>query len=406
MCAYSTVIEPGKFLVVQKKVITGYAMLKYPVTRGVWQNVKEWGNDHGYELHSELFFPNVSTTEWELPINGVSWLTAVLWCNAASEQDGMEPVYFDSDGNILRRAPDDYEEYYSVEDLDIRQKIYRNGFRLPTFLEWRIAALGGDPDLPDWKFKFAGGGDLAKVGWYGGEDGSGNCDDLRDVRILTPNRLGLYDMCGNVCEMTSANEHMGGAWSSPEDECAIFWDGQEEEHTSGETGDWIGFRPVYSEIALNEEQALDLVQKIPQLLQRIPENLKTENVCLTAVKKDEKAMNGVPEPLKERIKRLLQNGETHQNSSAQNTPSADSAAPPPLVKPDGPDSMIPPRQNQPPVQYYAGIDGRQAGPFDWAELDMLVKKGVINGQTLVWKAGFAGWIPAAESPDLKIILGS
>jgi hypothetical protein len=52
-----------------------------------------------------------------------------------------------------------------------------------------------------------------------------------------------------------------------------------------------------------------------------------------------------------------------------------------------------------------GLNGQQAGPFDWAELDSLIKKGGMNSQTLVWKAGFANWTPASDVSELKVILG-
>ena len=63
-----------------------------------------------------------------------------------------------------------------------------------------------------------------------------------------------------------------------------------------------------------------------------------------------------------------------------------------------------PWKNLPPVQYYAGINEQQAGPFGWEELDGLVKKGELTDNTLVWKEGFADWVDANSVDELKVIL--
>ena len=62
-----------------------------------------------------------------------------------------------------------------------------------------------------------------------------------------------------------------------------------------------------------------------------------------------------------------------------------------------------PWQNLPPVQYYVALKGKQAGPFDWAKLDGLVKKGDLKKKALVWKEGLADWISADSVDELKIL---
>lgn len=52
------------------------------------------------------------------------------------------------------------------------------------------------------------------------------------------------------------------------------------------------------------------------------------------------------------------------------------------------------------VQWFAGIAGQQAGPFDAAALQQQVAAGRITRDTLVWKAGMAGWTAAAQVPEL------
>lgn len=64
-------------------------------------------------------------------------------------------------------------------------------FRLPTEAEWEYACRsGGKPE------KYAGGSDVGRVAWYGGNSGS----RTREVGTKSPNGLGLYDMSGNVWE--------------------------------------------------------------------------------------------------------------------------------------------------------------------------------------------------------------
>jgi membrane protease subunit (stomatin/prohibitin family) len=74
-----------------------------------------------------------------------------------------------------------------------------------------------------------------------------------------------------------------------------------------------------------------------------------------------------------------------QQPTAQSAPAA--AAPPP-----------------PPVdtQWFISRDGQNLGPFT---ANQLPQQG-LAAQTYVWKAGMAGWLRAAEVPELAVVLGS
>ncbi len=54
--------------------------------------------------------------------------------------------------------------------------------------------------------------------------------------------------------------------------------------------------------------------------------------------------------------------------------------------------------------YMLVIDGQQAGPFGKEQLQELVQKDVLTGQTYVWKQGMANWEFAENVPEVKALL--
>lgn len=57
------------------------------------------------------------------------------------------------------------------------------------------------------------------------------------------------------------------------------------------------------------------------------------------------------------------------------------------------------------VQWFAGLGGQQAGPFDAAALQAHVAAGRLTRETLVWKNGMANWVPAGQVPELASLFG-
>jgi formylglycine-generating enzyme required for sulfatase activity len=110
----------------------------------------------------------------QYPVESISWLDAVRFCNRLSERHGLDP-------------------YYEIDGKNVSIHSGSTGYRLPTEAEWEYACRAGTDTV--WSFGEKVD-DLDSYAWFDSNSGG----TTHPVATKKANPWGLFDMHGNVPE--------------------------------------------------------------------------------------------------------------------------------------------------------------------------------------------------------------
>ncbi|WP_312044496.1 SUMF1/EgtB/PvdO family nonheme iron enzyme [Erwinia sp.] len=177
--------------------IKSFYIMQTEVSYEFYQQIYLWGQNNHYLFNpgcNGATYEDCRAPEYEQgkhPVTNVAWGDAVIFANALSALQHLQPVYLTNKGAVARN---------SEETDDLHEDSSANGYRLPNITEWQIAARGGEKALAKGHYgqRFSGSDKADEVAWYP----PFNTKNFGTARVgsLKPDDAGIYDMSGNVYE--------------------------------------------------------------------------------------------------------------------------------------------------------------------------------------------------------------
>ena len=117
------------------------------------------------------------------------------------ETEVTEALYNSVNGTTSSsQLPRSNISYFDIKNFIVKvNNTTKLNFSLPTGAQWEYAAKGGNKSQG---YTFSGSNTPGDVAWY-----SANTTAKQNVKTKAPNELGIYDMSGNVAEMTSSGNY-------------------------------------------------------------------------------------------------------------------------------------------------------------------------------------------------------